>query len=207
MNAVFLFTVCLLAFCRSEPVFDRIGDGYYYIGSEKTAGHYFDWFIARQHCRRNVSTLVSVETRDELVNLEQYIVSKGFPDGSTFATSGNSFNSPTPYSWEATDEPLAFTNWLPGTEKLPERSYLSLKLTNSSLYMIPTYGLDDYYICEYHFSIWQLWLSLDSPNRDILIVIVFFVWFCLLILYLRWQVTKKSSQPAADKVQLMSEIL
>ncbi|XP_052850820.1 uncharacterized protein LOC128261264 isoform X1 [Drosophila gunungcola] len=190
--------------CRSEPLFDRIGNGYYYIGNEKTAGHYFDWFIARQDCWRRTSTLVSVETREELRSLEQYIVSRGFPDGSTFATSGHSFNSAIPFSWEGVDEPLTFTNWLPGTRQEEVRSYLSLELANSSLYMRPAFGHDDYYICEYKLSIGVLWLSLEPKTRGIIVVVMFILSFWILWLIYKWKVPNFSGQHAADKVKLMS---
>ncbi|XP_017050548.1 uncharacterized protein LOC108094476 isoform X1 [Drosophila ficusphila] len=206
MRILFCLGILLIAGCRSETVFDRIGDGYYFIGNEKSATHFFDWFVARSDCWKRMANLVSVETKEELSLLERYIVSKGFPNGSTFATSGHSFKSAFPYSWEAVDSPLTFTRWLPGTEVQVERTYLSLQLANSSLYMRKSYGYDDYYICEYHFSPWQIWLSLESSTRIIVFFGGFAVWTIALVLFILRKLHRSSSRQKNDKVSLLEKV-
>ncbi|KAH8357912.1 hypothetical protein KR200_011943 [Drosophila serrata] len=167
---------------------------------------YFDWFLARRDCWRNVSNLVSVETSEELTALEDYIVSRGYPDGSTFATSGHNFNSDPPYSWEASENPVNFVRWAPGSEVILEKTYLCLQLSNKSLYMRQSYGLDDYFICEYRFSVNQLWLYLD-PRSRIAIVLVFGCLSCLALLILlpRCMSRRKSNQRLDATERLITE--
>ncbi|XP_017033704.1 uncharacterized protein [Drosophila kikkawai] len=204
MRAEYYFLFLLIAGCQSHSVFEKIGDGYYFIGSEKTADHYFDWFIARRACWRNVSNLVSVETSEELTALEDYIVSRGYPDGSTFATSGHNFYSQPPFSWEGSNKPVNFARWAPNSKVFVEKSYLSLELINSSLYMRRSYGLDDYFICEYRLSANQLWLYLDPTTRiGIVLVIGCLASLGLLILLHRWMPRRKPVQSPDDKESLI----
>jgi len=156
-----------------------------------------------------MSTLLSVETAKELRNLEQYILSRGFPDGSTFATSGSNFKSKIHYSWEGVDEPLTFTHWLPGTEEEFDGTgtFLSLQLANSSLYMRPSYGQDDYYICEYKLSLQQIWLFLETESWIHVLVLGVLLWLCYFIFLLRWKAKRNSSQHAEDKINLLPEII
>ncbi|KAH8281534.1 hypothetical protein KR054_001250 [Drosophila jambulina] len=206
MRAEYYFLFLLVAGCQSHSAFEQIGDGYYYIGSEKATGHYFDWFFARRDCWRNVSNLVSVETSEELTALEDYIVSRGYPDGSTFATSGHNFYSDPPFTWEGAHSPVNFVRWPPGSEVSVEKTYLCLQLTNNSLYMRPSYGMDDYYICEYQLSMNQLWLYLDPSTRIALILILGCIaCLCLLILLRRWQPKRKSPLRLDDIESLIPE--
>lgn len=168
------------------------------------ADHYFDWFIARRDCWRNVSNLVSVETLEELTSLEDFIVSRGYPDGSTFATSAHNFYSDPPFSWEGAEEPVNFVRWAPGSEVRLDKSYLSLELTNNSLYMRRSYGHDDYYICEYRPSIGQYWISLDDMTRILLSALGCLAWFCFLILLYKWIPRRKSSRRPSDVVKLLA---
>ncbi|XP_016963103.1 uncharacterized protein LOC108033328 [Drosophila biarmipes] len=210
MGKEFYLFIFGIAVCKCEDLFDRIGDGHYFIGNEKTAGHYFDWFVARRDCWDRISTLLSVENAEELGNLQQYILSRGFPDGSTFATSGSSFKGKTHYSWEAVDEPLTFAHWLPGSEAEIDGTgtgtgtFLSLQLANSSLYMRPSYGQDDYYICEYKFSLRQLALSLETQAWSCLFVLGVLLWLCYFACLLRWKAKKETIQHSEDKMNLIA---
>ncbi|XP_017069869.2 uncharacterized protein LOC121529668 [Drosophila eugracilis] len=200
MQSRIFIMLLLIAVCRSEDDFIRIGDGFYYIGNEKDTGHYFDWFVARQDCWRRVSTLVSVETSDELSQLEETIVSRGFPEGSTFATSGHNFESTYPYVWHEMNTPLNFTRWLPGTEPDVEKTYLSLVLVNSSLYMRRSSGIDDYYICEYNFTPWQYWVSFETQTRTVITLICCFLLLVQLLLFFKFIRRMKSMPNKGDKL-------
>ncbi|KAH8412847.1 hypothetical protein KR009_006277, partial [Drosophila setifemur] len=107
-------------------------------------------------------------------DLESYIAAKGFPNGSTFATSGNNFNGGDGYHWAGGwgENPLTFIRWLPGVEKPLDDSFLSLQLVNSSLYMVQSEGLDDYYICEYKPTLRQFYLKRQTLSLIILMVAI-----------------------------------
>ncbi|KAH8377661.1 hypothetical protein KR093_006543 [Drosophila rubida] len=76
-----------------------------------------------------------------MLHLQQYILSKQYANGSVFSTSGSSYYSDNPFKWEALDEGLNYTKWLPG-EAPPPACNLGLQLVNSELYMIRTWGYD-----------------------------------------------------------------
>ncbi|KAH8403334.1 hypothetical protein KR222_010936 [Zaprionus bogoriensis] len=68
-------------------------------------------------------------------NLQNYILSKGYANGSIFGTSAHSYNSEGRFKWEVFDEPVAFFNWLSGEAPAPDCN-LSLQLIDSQLYMM-----------------------------------------------------------------------
>ncbi|KAH8274061.1 hypothetical protein KR044_009427 [Drosophila immigrans] len=82
-----------------------------------------------------------------MIQLEHYIRSKGYANGSIFATSGHSYDSEYPFKWEALDQVLTYKKWLSGEEPLADCN-LSLQLIDSELYMTRTWGYNQYYICE-----------------------------------------------------------
>lgn len=88
-----------------------------------------------------------------MLQLQSYILSKGYANGSTFSTSGHSFDSENPFKWEALDQTLTYTKWLPAEAPLDD-SNLSLQLIDSELYMVRSWGYDQFYICEYT-TVWR----------------------------------------------------
>ncbi|KAH8324257.1 hypothetical protein KR074_002666 [Drosophila pseudoananassae] len=188
--------------CYCDSVFDRIGNGFYFIESEHIDEHYFDWFFARQDCWRHTSNLVSVETVEELKDLEKYVLSKGYSEGTTFATSGHSFRTAPDYWWDGSDEAVTFDRWAPGTQKPTRKSYLSLQLINSTLYMLESLGQADYYICEYKFSAPRVWMSLNENTR--IIVLVALLLLCLCILCNLVGTTKPRSGKLDDEEKLIT---
>ncbi|XP_034472394.1 uncharacterized protein LOC117780101 [Drosophila innubila] len=143
--------ICLLTVmqvCQCSFMYDKVGETSYFIAVGFSDEHIFDWFDARKSCRENDGELVSVVTSDQMLQLQDYILSKGYANGSTFGTSGHSYDSENPFKWEALDQRLTYTKWLPG-EAPPADCNLSLQLIDSELYMIRSWGYDPYYICEY----------------------------------------------------------
>ncbi|XP_034666619.1 uncharacterized protein LOC117900376 [Drosophila subobscura] len=197
-----IFAILCISLCQSAASLDRVGKGYYFIGNEDSSLKYCDWFLSRGDCWEHSSQLVSVETIEELKALEEYVSSKDFDDGSTFATSGHSFDADMPYSWEGVKQPLSFTRWMPGEEKPLFKSYLSLVLSNSSLYMRQTFGYDNYYICEYQAPLLTIWLSLNKLNLVVLL--------CLILILIRLLIFQdrgktRASAKAVDKEKLIVE--
>ncbi|KPU73221.1 uncharacterized protein Dana_GF26270 [Drosophila ananassae] len=190
MHLSHLLLVFLPLSCLCDSVFDRIGDGYYFIESENLSEHYYDWFFARLDCWRHTSNLVSVETVEELKDLEQYVLSKGYDEGTTFATSGHSFRTAPDFWWDGVDKAVTFDRWLPGKPKPSKKSYLSLRLINSTLYMQESFGQDDYFICEYKFSAPMVWRSLNQNTRLIVLVIL---WLISIFILYKIIVNKKHS--------------
>ncbi|KRF98238.1 uncharacterized protein Dwil_GK28181 [Drosophila willistoni] len=169
-------------FVLCHHIFDKVGLNSYYIGDADMDNRYFDWFMARSECRAHNSQLVSIETAEEMSHLQDYIVSKGYANGSTFATSGNSFESENPYSWDSSGKTLEFTKWLP-SEKLPiDKSYLSLVLIDSEIYMIRSEGYDDNYICE-SMTIWErirFEIKRQFSAEVAIALILLFICYCFL---------------------------
>lgn len=220
MKSHLLFVVLPLS-CFCDSVFDRIGNGYYFIESEHLVSetkfmkmkkkkffiaqneHYFDWFFAWRDCWRHVSNLVSIETVEELKDLEQYVLSKGYAEGTTFATSGHSFRTAPDFWWDGADEAVTLNRWLPGKQKPSKKSYLSLQLINSTLYMLESFGQDDYFICEYTFSAPRVWMSLNESTRIIVLLALMLISVCMLYNIVR---TKKHSEGGRnDEEKLITE--
>ncbi|XP_026843079.1 uncharacterized protein LOC6598056 [Drosophila persimilis] len=201
MRIFSILCLCLLAVWQSEATFDLVGKGLYYIGNEDGTLRNCDWFLSRRDCWKHNSQLVSVETIEELKALEDYALSKGFADGSTFATSGHSFDSEMPYSWEGVKQPLTFTRWMPGTEKPLSKSYLSLVLSNSTLYMRRSFGYDNYYICEYQPALLRLWLSMSTTNWMVLAGSVLISIRCMIFLCSR---KTRAKAKVSNKEKLIS---
>ncbi|SPP85508.1 uncharacterized protein LOC117587968 [Drosophila guanche] len=195
-----IFAILCISLCQSAASLDRVGKGFYYIGNEDSSLKYCDWFHSRSDCWQHNSQLVSVETLEELKALEEYVSSKDFADGSTFATSGHSFDADMPYSWEGVKQPLTFTRWMPGEEKPLFKSYLSLVLSNSSLYMRQTFGYDNYYICEYQTPLLSIWLSLNKVNLVVLLCLILILIYLLIFGKRR---KTGSSAKAVDKEKLI----
>ncbi|KAL7739884.1 hypothetical protein ACLKA6_003372 [Drosophila palustris] len=143
----FLYMLTLMHFCQCSYDYDRVGETYYFIGTGYSDKNIFDWFDARQSCRENDGELVSVVTPDQMLQLQNYILAGGYANGSTFGTSGHSYDSEHPFKWEALDQRLIYTKWLQGEEP-PADCNLSLQLVDSELYMIRSWGYDQFYICE-----------------------------------------------------------
>ncbi|XP_062128209.1 uncharacterized protein LOC133840415 [Drosophila sulfurigaster albostrigata] len=138
--------LCGLQICNSFS-YEKVGEGYYFIGIGQTDENIFDYFDARRSCWQNDGELVSVETAEEMMLLQIYVSSKGYPNGSIFSTSGHSYNSEYPFKWHALGESLTYKKWLAG-DAPPLDCNLSLQLIDSELYMIRTWGYNKYYICE-----------------------------------------------------------
>nr|XP_043069839.1 uncharacterized protein LOC122320924 [Drosophila bipectinata] len=200
-SSIFFIFLPLSCFCDS--VFDRIGNGYYFIESEHIDEHYFDWFFARQDCWRHTSNLVSVETVEELKDLEKYVLSKGYSEGTTFATSGHSFRTAPDFWWDGSDEAVTFDLWVPGTQKPTRKSYLSLQLINSTLYMQESLGQADYYICEYKFSATRVWMSLNENTRTIVLMALMLLWVFILCYLIG--TTKPRREKLDDQEKLITE--
>ncbi|TDG43368.1 hypothetical protein AWZ03_010236 [Drosophila navojoa] len=121
--------------CVSLHAFDEVGEFAYYIGKENNASVIFDWFDARHECRSNGGQLVSVVSETQMNDLQEYIIDRGYANGSKFYTSGHSFLSPDPFKWDALQESVDYSKWLPG-DGPKDRSFLSLQLINSELFMV-----------------------------------------------------------------------
>lgn len=132
----------------------------YYLYNQSST--YFDWFDARQSCWENHGELVYGLTVDRISDLELYIRDKGFANGSIFSTSGHSFDSDPPFHWATLSQPVTYDKWLPGHEP-PQPCYLSLQLVDGELYMIRSWGYDQYYICEYRGFLRRLWIFINRP--------------------------------------------
>ncbi|EDW57729.1 uncharacterized protein [Drosophila virilis] len=157
--------------CQCGYTYEKIGDSHYFIGKGNSDEQIFDWFDARRSCRAQGGQLVSVQTAKQLIELEHYILAQGYANGSMFSTSGHSFESEYPFKWSALGKSLTYTKWLPG-EGPPLNSFLSLQLVNSELFMVTSWGFDQFYICEYEtISVWLV-TNLYNPFYSILVILI-----------------------------------
>lgn len=93
--------------------------------------------------------------------LLKYILDRGYKNGTKFVTSGHNFLTPSPFKWEALQEPVTYSKWLPGDGPV-HSSFLSLQLINSELFMVTSTSFDRYFICEYETAYMKLRKALKS---------------------------------------------
>ncbi|KRG02801.1 uncharacterized protein LOC26528646 [Drosophila mojavensis] len=149
--------------CVSLYEFEKVGNFAYYIGEGDNASVIFYWFDARQECRSNGGQLVSVVSETQMNDLQKYIIDRRYANGSRFFTSGHSFHSPEPFKWDALQESVDYSKWLPG-EGPKDSSFLSLQLIDSQLFMVTSLGFYEYYICEYETRQQKLCKILKTPD-------------------------------------------
>lgn len=196
--------------CQCTYTYEKIGDSRYFIGKGNSVSHVyrsrsqladwcllfqdeqiFDWFDARHSCRAQGGQLVSVQTAKQLIELEHYILAQGYPNGSMFSTSGHSFESEYPFKWSALGKSVTYTKWLPG-EGPPLNSFLSLQLVNSELFMVTSWGFDQFYICEYETI--GVWLVTNLYNPFYLILVI------LILVFLYTLIKKKRAVPEEEQL-------
>lgn len=115
-------------------------------------------------------------TEDKFNNLEQYILSKGFANGTKFSTSGHSYDSDSQFHWATLGQPITYSKWHFRYQP-PMECYLSLQLIDGELYMIRSWGYDPYYICEYR-GFWRgAWIFINCR----FVFIVSMILMCLVI--------------------------
>ncbi|XP_030561982.1 uncharacterized protein LOC115763520 [Drosophila novamexicana] len=177
--------------CQCTYTYEKIGDSRYFIGKGNSDEQIFDWFDARHSCRAQGGQLVSVQTAKQLIELEHYILAQGYPNGSMFSTSGHSFESEYPFKWSALGKSVTYTKWLPG-EGPPLNSFLSLQLVNSELFMVTSWGFDQFYICEYETI--GVWLVTNLYNPFYLILVI------LILVFLYTLIKKKRAVPEEEQL-------
>ncbi|XP_017841455.2 uncharacterized protein LOC108599175 isoform X1 [Drosophila busckii] len=186
-------------------VYEKIGDGYYFIanGNENdTDVIYFDWFEARESCRSHSGQLLSVESAQQLLDLQNYIVAAGYANGSTFFTSGHSFFSNSPFTWDALQQRVTYTKWLAG-EAPPRKSYLGLQLINSELFMRCSNGADQYYICQYEPICRRLLVNLRKLDLTLMVS----VFATLIVLYaILWLVKRHKQNQALSSYENLKTV-
>ncbi|XP_064547632.1 uncharacterized protein LOC135434841 [Drosophila montana] len=177
--------------CQCSITFDKVGDSHYFIGKGNSDDQIFDWYDARRSCQAQGGQLVSVQTAKQMIELESYIMGRGYPNGSLFSTSGHSFESEYPFKWSALGKSLTYTKWLPN-EGPPLNSFLSLQLVNSELFMVTSWGFDQFYICEYETM--GVWLVTNLYNPFYLILV------SLILVFLLLTIKKKRAIPEEEQL-------
>ncbi|XP_034490522.1 C-type lectin 37Da-like isoform X4 [Drosophila innubila] len=87
--------------------FVRIGNGYYYFETRKTA----NWFQAFESCRRMNATLISFETMQKWNDITNYL--ELFNDEFTYWTSGTDLGEQSRHVWFGSGNPIAINIWAP----------------------------------------------------------------------------------------------
>ncbi|XP_032595264.1 uncharacterized protein LOC6566997 isoform X1 [Drosophila grimshawi] len=184
MSISAILLVCILQWLVNTAIsreynytYNRIGDGNYFVGLEHTDQEFFDWFDARQSCLDHNGQLVSVQTEAKMIELQDYLVAKGYANGSTFSTSGHNFNQENPFSWDALKQRFNYSKWLPNEEPRL-KGFVGLQLIGKELFMFRSWGYDQFYICEENSILQKLWLLLDSVYTLIFITFVLVLLIC-----------------------------
>ncbi|KAH8293256.1 hypothetical protein KR018_005760, partial [Drosophila ironensis] len=88
--------------------FVKIGDGYYFIET----GTPRNWFDASEACARLKADLVSFETTQEWVLVNEYLWNKTL--NNVYWTSGSDLAKKGTHNWVATGYPIVLNIWSPG---------------------------------------------------------------------------------------------